>query len=118
VIATNPRYRARNQRLAAKAASAVGLPGYAKGGQVGADPQSAPEAKGKRLFPKGMRIQSGIMPGLRAGGTILAKLIREANKIDRHHYRYRWGGGHDPNFTPPYDCSGAVSPDLAVARRE
>jgi SLT domain-containing protein len=115
VIATNPRYRARNQKLAAKAASAVGLPGYAKGGQVGTGPQAAPEAQGKRLFPKGMRVQGGIMPGLRAGGTILSKLISEANKIDRKHYRYRWGGGHDRNFTPPYDCSGAVSAILHAA---
>lgn len=45
----------------------------------------------------------------------LAKAYAAAKAIDARHYPYKWGGGHDANFTPPYDCSGAVSAVLHAA---
>lgn len=36
-------------------------------------------------------------------------MIDMANQIAAQQYPYSWGGGHDANFTGPYDCSGAVS---------
>jgi TP901 family phage tail tape measure protein len=38
-----------------------------------------------------------------------------ANAVSSHNYPYLWGGGHNPSFSPPYDCSGAVSADLHAA---
>ena len=52
------------------------------------------------------------------GGTaaeMIAAMIRAANRIDRQHYAYRWGGGHNSRFAGPYDCSGAVSAVLRAA---
>ena len=46
---------------------------------------------------------------------MIAAMIRMANRIDRHHYAYRWGGGHNSRFSGPYDCSGAVSAVLHAA---
>jgi hypothetical protein len=48
------------------------------------------------------------IPHYMASGGI-AGVIAKANEIDARHYPYRWGGGHDANFTGPYDCSGAWS---------
>jgi hypothetical protein len=42
----------------------------------------------------------------------LGRLIASANRIDRRHYPYLWGGGHNPQFAPTgggYDCSGSWS---------
>jgi Meckel syndrome type 1 protein len=52
------------------------------------------------------------------GGTVgqmIATMIAAANRIDSHHYAYRWGGGHNSSFSGPYDCSGAVSAVLHAA---
>lgn len=56
-------------------------------------------------------------PGMPNGtaGDIIKALISAANKIDSKHYAYRWGGGHNSNFSGPYDCSGAVSAVLHAA---
>lgn len=59
--------------------------------------------------------RSGILPdaGLRfaLGGPVgnLSAMVSEANAITARHFPYSWGGGHNSNFTGPYDCSGAVS---------
>jgi hypothetical protein len=37
------------------------------------------------------------------------KMIEKANWITAQHYAYQWGGGHNAEFSGPYDCSGAVS---------
>jgi hypothetical protein len=39
----------------------------------------------------------------------LKAMIAKAKDINRHHYHYLWGGGHNASFSGPYDCSGAVS---------
>jgi hypothetical protein len=43
------------------------------------------------------------------GSGIMGRCWAEANRIDSQHYPYSWGGGHNPSFSGPYDCSGAVS---------
>lgn len=54
--------------------------------------------------------RSGIMAGLATGGRVgFGAMMSEAQQINAAHYPYKWGGGHDAGFTPPYDCSGAVS---------
>jgi len=54
--------------------------------------------------------------GFRKGGSLeaaggMSAMIALANKYERAHYPYQWGGGHGgfPNGTQPVDCSGAVS---------
>lgn len=47
--------------------------------------------------------------------AMIAAMVAAANKIDRAGYSYRWGGGHNPSFSGPYDCSGAVSAVLHAA---
>src|SRR5439155_16895899 len=52
------------------------------------------------------------------GGSVadlINSMIAEANRITAHHYAYSWGGGHNPSFSGPYDCSGAVSAVLHAA---
>jgi hypothetical protein len=66
----------------------------------------------KLNIPHGMA-QGGRVQRFASGGA--TRMIAKANEIDSHHYPYRWGGGHDANFTPPYDCSGAVSSVLHSA---
>ena len=56
-----------------------------------------------------------VAPGLGSAKEMIAAMIAAANKIDRAHYSYRWGGGHNPSFSGPYDCSGAVSAVLHAA---
>jgi hypothetical protein len=46
---------------------------------------------------------------------MIAAMIAAANRIDAAHYSYSWGGGHNPSFSGPYDCSGAVSAVLHAA---
>jgi peptidoglycan hydrolase-like protein with peptidoglycan-binding domain len=48
-------------------------------------------------------------------GEMIAAMMRAARSIDRHHYAYSWGGGHNSSFSGPYDCSGAVSAVLHAA---
>jgi len=50
-----------------------------------------------------------------SAAEMIRAMIRMANKIDSHHYAYRWGGGHNASFSGPYDCSGAVSAVLHAA---
>ncbi len=50
-----------------------------------------------------------------SAGEMIKAMIRMANRIDSHHYAYRWGGGHNASFSGPYDCSGAVSAVLHAA---
>jgi peptidoglycan hydrolase-like protein with peptidoglycan-binding domain len=56
-----------------------------------------------------------VSPGLGSAQEMIAAMVAAANKIDRAHYSYRWGGGHNPSFSGPYDCSGAVSAVLHAA---
>ncbi len=56
-----------------------------------------------------------VAPGLGSAKEMIAAMVAAANKIDRAHYSYRWGGGHNPSFSGPYDCSGAVSAVLHAA---
>jgi hypothetical protein len=51
-------------------------------------------AKGGRAYAQGGRVGA---------------MVQAANRIDSKHFPYSWGGGHNDNFTGPYDCSGAVS---------
>lgn len=48
-------------------------------------------------------------PHYMATGGMVGKMIATANRINAAHYPYVWGGGHNPTFAGPYDCSGAVS---------
>lgn len=50
-----------------------------------------------------------------ASGGRLARMEAFASAETARHDPYLWGGGHDGGFTPPYDCSGAVSADLHAA---
>ena len=56
-----------------------------------------------------------VAPGLGSAQDMIAAMVAAANRIDRAHYSYRWGGGHNPRFSGPYDCSGAVSAVLHAA---
>ena len=56
-----------------------------------------------------------VAPGLGSKAEMIAAMIAAANKIDRAGYSYKWGGGHNPSFSGPYDCSGAVSAVLHAA---
>jgi hypothetical protein len=47
--------------------------------------------------------------GGRGGSGSFPAMVAKAREIESHHYPYLWGGGHNANFSPPYDCSGAVS---------
>lgn len=47
--------------------------------------------------------------GMVGGGSALSRMVGEANLINSKKYPYVWGGGHNPSFSGPYDCSGAVS---------
>ncbi len=54
-------------------------------------------------------------PAPMQGPAAVQAMIRKADEITSHHYPYLWGGGHDPGFSPPYDCSGSVSSVLHAA---
>jgi hypothetical protein len=49
----------------------------------------------------------------KAGGR-LGAMYAKASEIAKLAPPYTFGGGHDPRFTPPYDCSGLVSTVLAA----
>jgi hypothetical protein len=46
---------------------------------------------------------------------VLKAIIDKAKAINRRHFPYVWGGGHNTSFSGPYDCSGAVSAVLHAA---
>lgn len=71
------------------------MPGFQRGGSLGALTQVIANA--------------GISMG--GGGPVasMPRMVSEADWINAQHYPYLWGGGHNANFTGPYDCSGAVS---------
>lgn len=54
-------------------------------------------------------------PHMMRGGGRLLGAVGAANQLERAHFPYHWGGGHEGSpapFPPPhggYDCSGAVS---------
>lgn len=66
----------------------------------------------------------GTMPssgGISESGDV-SDYVSRANKLDRAHMPYLWGGGHgsspvDPNKPTPVDCSGAVSSVLGIDPR-
>lgn len=69
------------------------MPGYARGGGLS-------------------NLGVGFMNAVTAGGGqvgSLPSMVSKADWITAQHYPYLWGGGHNANFTGPYDCSGAVS---------
>jgi Transglycosylase SLT domain len=52
-----------------------------------------------------------------APNEALARMLAEADRIDRLHFAYVWGGSHGQSPTPPdgpFDCSSAVSHLLQV----
>jgi hypothetical protein len=57
----------------------------------------------------------GVAHGIGSKDEMIAAMIAAANRIDRAGYSYSWGGGHNANFSGPYDCSGAVSAVLHAA---
>ncbi|MFN2616122.1 MAG: peptidoglycan-binding protein [Thermoleophilaceae bacterium] len=65
---------------------------------------SAPAPPPTFNFPKGGTV-----------GDMIAAMMSAARQIDRRHYAYSWGGGHNASFSGPYDCSGAVSAVLHAA---
>jgi peptidoglycan hydrolase-like protein with peptidoglycan-binding domain len=87
------------------------------GTDVSAPPAEADPAPQNTSVPKSVPQPRPSFPGLGGGRTadIVRALIAAANRIDAKQYPYRWGGGHDANFTGPYDCSGAVSAVLHAA---
>jgi hypothetical protein len=82
-----------------------------------APPAEADPAPQRTSVPKSVPQPVPSFPGLGSGraADIIRALVAAANKIDSKQYSYRWGGGHDANFTGPYDCSGAVSAVLHAA---
>lgn len=50
-------------------------------------------------------------PHYLAGGGLISRLTSVANRVDRQHFPYLWGGGHQASPAPwgPFDCSGAIS---------
>jgi hypothetical protein len=77
--------------------------GVPKGGgnSVGGGPAPAPPSF---HFPQGGTV-----------GDMISAMMSAARQIDRRHYAYSWGGGHNSSFSGPYDCSGAVSAVLHAA---
>ncbi|MEA2472485.1 MAG: hypothetical protein QOE06_400 [Thermoleophilaceae bacterium] len=57
----------------------------------------------------------GVAHGIGSKDEMIAAMIAAADRIDRAGYSYSWGGGHNANFSGPYDCSGAVSAVLHAA---
>jgi peptidoglycan hydrolase-like protein with peptidoglycan-binding domain len=77
---------------------------------------SSPSGGGRHTASSPSPGSGGSAPHLDGSASgIIATLIGAANRIDAHHYAYRWGGGHNSNFAGPYDCSGAVSAVLHAA---
>lgn len=62
-----------------------------------------------QAITRGVNAGMGAAAGAQAGQGRYAAMVAKANEIEGHHYPYVWGGGHNANFTGPYDCSGAVS---------
>jgi hypothetical protein len=59
-------------------------------------------------------------PASGGGSPKLSNIVSEANKIDRAHVPYLWGGGHQGRQSgkvQPVDCSGAVSRVLGIDPR-
>lgn len=67
--------------------------------------------------PESRQITSGGDGDIDLGNAsgAFAEAYAAADAIDKRNYPYKWGGGHDPGFTPPYDCSGGVSAVLHAA---
>lgn len=74
-------------------------------------PEPAPETKSTTV---GAGPSAGSSAG---GGEAMAKMIAEADRIDKLQQPYLWGGGHGSSTSRsgPWDCSGAVSRVLDVA---
>jgi hypothetical protein len=47
--------------------------------------------------------------------TVVGRAYAKAKQIDARRYDYAWGGGHNQQFSGPYDCSGGVSAVLHAA---
>lgn len=65
--------------------------------------------------------QVGDDGGIQESGDV-GSFIARANKLDRAHLPYKWGGGHggtpvNPDKPVPVDCSGAVSSVLGIDPR-
>jgi hypothetical protein len=72
--------------------------------------EPAPETESKGFHTEG---EAG--RGIQGAPDAVAKMWAKAREIDSHHYSYLFGGGHNSSFSPPYDCSGAVSAVLHAA---
>lgn len=91
-------------------------------GQIGMDTIPAMLAPGEAVLN---RHQQAVIEGMLGGGFLdrlfarvstphyMAKggMVAAANRLDRAHFPYVWGGGHSATPAPfgPMDCSGAVS---------
>lgn len=52
----------------------------------------------------------GLAGGGLVGGGNMGQMVYAADRIDKRHFPYLWGGGHSAaTMDGPYDCSGAVS---------
>lgn len=57
-------------------------------------------------------------PRFQRGGGVgggMSSMVAEADKFERKHFPYVWGGGHGSFGIQPVDCSGAVSQVLHAA---
>jgi hypothetical protein len=52
---------------------------------------------------------AGGLTGSAAGNATVERMLQAAENEAAKKRPYAWGGGHDPGFTGPYDCSGGVS---------
>jgi hypothetical protein len=80
--------------------------GSSSGSSSGSSGSVGVKPGGSTVVPKGP---------FKSASEMIAAMIAKANEIDSHHYAYSWGGGHNPSFSGPYDCSGAVSAVLHAA---
>lgn len=114
VIATNPAYRADNVGYWMAAGHDLGIPGFAKGGEV-TEPHLRGPVGGFRVT--GQEALHGVTIASRAylqrvgGDRTFAAIVSNANRMDALHQPYLWGGGHGAtaSVNGPWDCSGAIS---------
>ncbi len=66
-------------------------------------PEPAPKTRSARF---GTPFQQG---SANDAPLSITRMIAFIDAVEAHRYPYKWGGGHDPKFTPPYDCSGFLS---------
>lgn len=63
---------------------------------------------------RGLAVRRKLQRAYAVPAAVQAAYAR-AQAISAHRWPYVWGGGHDPAFTGPYDCSGGASAVLHAA---